>query len=129
MRPLHVLLVEDNEGDIRLTQEAFKEGRSVDKLSVVRNGKEALDFVYRRGLFVDAEAPGLILLDLNLPLMNGDEVLRMIKEDASIQYIPVVILTTPPSTEEIWDALKHLADACINKPVDVGELMEKIKIF
>ncbi len=127
MKSVHILLVEDNEGDIRLTQEAFRDSRIVNLLSVARNGEEALDFIYQRGGFKGQEVPDLILLDINLPLMNGDEVLRTLKSDDAVKHIPVIILTTSSSDADIRSSYQNYANAYITKPVDIHEFLDAIK--
>ena len=91
LKPVHILLVEDNEGDILLTREAFEESKVITQISVSRNGQEALDFLFRRGTFMDAKKPDLILLDINIPIYNGHEVLKQIKTDSILKKIPVII--------------------------------------
>lgn len=100
----HILLVEDNEGDILLTLEAFEECNVKSEISVTRNGKEALDFLFKRGEFINSKKPDLIILDINLPLMNGHEVLQEIKSNLNLKKIPVIMLTTSSSQADIDDA-------------------------
>ena len=90
----HILLVEDNEGDILLTMEAFEECNVKTEISVAKNGQEALDFLFKRTKYVDAKKPDLILLDINIPIYNGHEVLQQIKTDPELKKIPVIMLTT-----------------------------------
>jgi len=100
MKPGHILLVEDNEGDILLTLEAFEECKVKTKISVVKNGQKALDFLFQKGEFSDVKKPDLILLDINIPIFSGHEVLRQIKTDSMLRKIPVIMLTTslqPPN--------------------------------
>ena len=123
---MHILLVEDNEWDIRLTQEAFRESAIASEISVARNGQEALDFVFRTGRFGVITEPDLILLDINLPLINGDEVLRIIKADDRVKHIPVVMLTTSSSQEDIRKAYQNHANAYITKPGDILEFMDAV---
>jgi CheY-like chemotaxis protein len=126
MSEIHILLVEDNEGDIVLTLEALKEAKLKNKISVVRNGEEALDFVYRKGRFSDVEIPQLILLDINLPKIDGKEVLYNIKTDPDLKKIPVVILTTSSSEKDILDAYNNYANCYITKPVDLDKFINVI---
>lgn len=126
MNPIHILLVEDNEGDIVLTREAFEESRIINELSVVRNGKEALDFVFRRGAYQDALPPDLILLDINLPMRNGLEVLREIKESELVRHIPVIMLTTSSAEKDISLSYQHHANCYITKPVEINRFLEAI---
>ncbi len=126
MKNIHILLVEDNEGDILLTTEALEEKKIVNKISVARDGQEALDFVLKQGKFKDAQTPDLILLDVNLPKKNGHEVLQVIKTTESIQQIPVIMLTTSSSEKDINLSYKHHANCYITKPVEVGAFLEAI---
>src|SRR5205085_288597 len=103
-RPAEILLIEDNEGDIRLTQEVLKEGKVRNRLSVVRDGEEALNFLHRQNQYSDAPRPDLILLDLNLPRRDGREVLAEIKQDAHLRIIPVIVLTTSNSEQDVMSA-------------------------
>jgi len=126
MKNIHILLVEDNEGDILLTTEALEEKKIVNKISVARDGQEALDFVLKRGDYKDAPTPDLILLDVNLPKKNGHEVLQIIKTTESTQQIPVIMLTTSSSEKDINLSYKHHANCYITKPVEVGAFLEAI---
>ncbi len=126
MRNVHILLVEDNEGDIVLTTEAFEESKILNKFSVARNGKEALDFLYKRGEYHDAPEPDIILLDINLPLMSGIEVLQEIKNDERVKHIPVIMLTTSSSEKDISLSYKHHANCYITKPVEVSKFLDAI---
>jgi CheY-like chemotaxis protein len=118
VRPIEILIVEDNPGDVRLTREALKEAKVSNTLHVVEDGGAALDFLYRRGTYGEAPRPDLILLDLNLPKKNGREVLAEIKQDAHLQAIPVVILTTSQAEEDVLRAYSLHANCYITKPVD-----------
>jgi CheY-like chemotaxis protein len=118
VRPIEILLVEDNPGDVRLTREALKEAKVSNTLHVVEDGVAALDFLYRRGAYGKVARPDLILLDLNLPRKNGPEVLAEIKQDAQLKTIPVVILTTSQAEEDVLRAYKLHANCYITKPVD-----------
>ena len=107
MKVEHILLIEDNEGDIVLTIEAFEECKVKTEISVAKNGKEALDFLFKRGAFVDAKRPDLILLDINIPIFNGHEVLKQIKSDANLKKIPVIMLTTSSGQKDIEKAYEN----------------------
>lgn len=100
--PVNILLVEDNPGDVRLTKEAFKDGKICNTIHVATDGVEALDFCYQRGEFADAPRPDLVLLDFNLPRTDGDEVLAEIKDDPELKCIPVIVLTTSDSHGRTW---------------------------
>lgn len=123
----HILLVEDNEGDILLTTEAFEESNINPKISVARNGQEALDFLYKTGDFINAEKPDLILLDINMPILNGHEVLEKIKNDSHLKKIPVIILTTSSNQQDIDRAYKNHANSYITKPIEIQDFLETIQ--
>jgi len=123
MAPIHILLVEDNEGDILLTREAFEEAKILTNLSVVRDGKEAMDFLTMQGRYPQAEMPDMLLLDVNLPKKNGHEVLQFIKGDDTLKHIPVIMLTTSSSPKDVNLAYNHFANCFITKPVDVNEFI------
>ena len=126
-RPIEILLVEDNPGDVRLTQEALKDAKVLNKLRVVSDGVEALAFLRRQGKYAHAVRPGLILLDLNLPKMDGRKVLAEIKEDPDLKRIPVVVLTISKADEDIIKTYELHANCYITKPVDLEQFMEVIK--
>ncbi|MBC7829022.1 MAG: response regulator [Chitinophagaceae bacterium] len=126
MPEIHILLVEDNEGDIVLTLEALKEAKLKNKISVVRDGEEALEFLYRQGPYTNEDAPQLVLLDINLPKMDGKEVLNKIKNDIDLKKIPVVILTTSSSEKDILEAYNNHANCYITKPVDLDKFIDVI---
>ncbi len=127
MLDIHILLVEDNEGDIVLTLEALQEGKLCNRISTVRDGEQALDFLYRRGQYADAEIPDLILLDINLPRIDGKEVLKVIKHDPDLRSIPVVVLTTSESENDIHESYRNHANCYITKPVDLDKFMQVVK--
>jgi chemotaxis family two-component system response regulator Rcp1 len=126
-QPIEILLVEDNPGDVRLTQEAFKEGKVSNKLSVARDGVEALAFLRREGEYAGAPRPDVILLDLNLPRKDGREVLAEIKEDADLRRIPVVVLTTSQAEQDILKTYNLHANCYITKPVDLERFITVVK--
>ena len=119
-----ILLVEDNPGDIRLTKEAFKDGNFTNTLHVVEDGVEALDFCFQRGDYADAHRPDIILLDLNLPRKNGDEVLQEIRKEPDLRSIPVIILTSSEAHKDVVQSYEFCANAYITKPVDPTEFVE-----
>ena len=123
---IHVLLVEDNPADVRLTQEAFRDGKIHNTLAVVKDGVEAMDFLHRRGKYADAVRPDLILLDLNLPRKDGREVLAEIKADPSLMRIPVVVLTTSRAELDIVKTYDLHANCYVVKPVDFDQFMHVI---
>jgi chemotaxis family two-component system response regulator Rcp1 len=125
--PMDVLLVEDNPGDVRLTQEAFRDANRSIHLHVASDGVEALAFLRREGAYVDAPRPGMILLDLNLPRMDGREVLAHIKEDDSLKRIPTVILTTSDAEVDIVKSYQLQANCYLNKPVQLDAFEGLVK--
>jgi CheY-like chemotaxis protein len=125
--PFQVLLVEDDPGDELITREAFEENRVRNMLHVVRDGEEALDFLYRRGRYADAPRPGLILLDLNLPKFDGREVLAQIKSDPELMAIPVVVLTTSEAEEDVLRSYQLHANAYVTKPVDFDRFLSVVR--
>ena len=125
--PIEILLVEDNPGDVRLTREAFRDGRVSNNLSVVSDGVEALAFLRREGSHGHAPRPGLVLLDLNLPRKDGREVLAEIKTDPYLRRIPVVVLTTSEAEADILRSYDLNANCYITKPVDFDRFLEVIK--
>lgn len=128
-RPVEILLVEDNPGDVRLTVEAFKEGKIRNHLSVVRDGVDALAFLRHEGPFADAPRPDLILLDLNLPKKSGRDVLAEINEEEDLKQIPVVVLTTSNAEKDILGTRALNASCYINKPVDFTQFVTVVKII
>jgi two-component system, chemotaxis family, response regulator Rcp1 len=118
-RQIEILLVEDNPGDVLLTQIALRDSKLLNKLNVVGDGVEAMQFLRKAGKYADMSTPDLILLDLNLPKKNGREVLAEIKSDASLQFIPVAILSSSKNEEEILKTYKLHANCYITKPVDL----------
>ena len=127
--PIDILLVEDNPGDANLAREAFDEGRIKNTLHTVSDGVDALDFLHQRGDHTDAPCPDIVLLDLNLPRKNGDDVLKEVKEDQDLRHIPIVILTSSEAEDDIVNAYDHYANAYLRKPVDPFEFIEMIKQF
>jgi CheY-like chemotaxis protein len=115
--PIEILLVEDNPGDVRLTVEALKDGKMLNRLHVVEDGVAALDFLHMRDPYTKVPRPDLILLDLNLPKKNGREILAEIKSDDALKTIPVVILTTSDAEQDILRAYSLHANCYISKPV------------
>jgi CheY-like chemotaxis protein len=126
-RPIEILLVEDSEPDVRLTMEALHEAKVRNRLSVAEDGVEALDFLRRQGPHAAAPRPDLILLDLNLPRKDGRQVLNEIKNDDVLKRIPVVILTTSKSEEDVLRAYDLHANCYISKPVDFNRFMDVVR--
>lgn len=126
-KPVDILLVEDEPGDVRLTIEAMRQAKVRNTLHVVEDGMEALDFLFKRGSFTNAPRPDLILLDLNLPKKDGREVLTIIKEDASLRQIPVVVLTTSGADRDILRCYSLHASCYVTKPVDLNQFLHVVK--
>ena len=126
-RAVEILLVEDNPGDVRLIQEALRDGKVWNNPHVVTDGEAALDFVYRRGPFTQAPRPDMVLLDLNLPKKDGREVLAVIKSDPDLKRIPVVVLTTSKEEEDVLRAYNLAANCYVTKPVEFEEFMKVIR--
>lgn len=126
-RPIEILLVEDNPGDVRLTKEALREGKLSNNLQVARDGVEALQVLRREPPHEAAVRPDLILLDLNLPKKDGREVLAVIKKDPELRRIPVVILTTSQAEQDIVQSYDLYANCYIAKPVDLDNFIRVIK--
>lgn len=127
--PIDILLVEDNPGDVRLTQEAFKEGRINNTLHVVTTGDAALDFLYQRGEHASVPRPDIVLLDLNLPTVDGMEVLEEIKDDPDLKPIPVVILTSSEAQEDISKSYELHTNAYLTKPINPSEFISLVHSF
>ena len=127
VHPIEILLVEDNAADVRLTQEALREGKVKNRLSVARDGVEALEFLRRQGAFADAPRPDLVLLDLNLPRKDGREVLAQVKADPDLCTIPIVVLTTSSAEVDILKSYSLHANCYITKPVDLEQFVSVVK--
>src|SRR5579871_2095561 len=121
--PSEILLVEDNAGDVRLMQEAFKEGKLIGHLNVVRDGEQAMAFLRKQGEYASSPRPAIILLDLNLPRKNGREVLAEIKQESKLRKIPVVVLSSSGAPEDINYAYELHANCYIQKPGDLEGLI------
>jgi len=126
-RPIDILLVEDNPGDVDLTREALQGAKVSNRLHVAEDGEQALDFLFRKGHFADAPRPDLILLDLNLPKRDGREVLEAIRADGDLTEIPIVILTTSQADEDVARAYRLHANCYIAKPVSFTKFLRVIE--
>jgi CheY-like chemotaxis protein len=126
-KPIDVLLVEDNPGDVRLTMEALKDGKVRNDMYVARDGVEAMAFLHREGQYTEVPRPDLVLLDLNLPRKDGREVLAEMKTDETLRRIPVVVLTTSQAEEDILKTYDLHANCYITKPVDLDQFMKIVK--
>ncbi|MFZ0087178.1 MAG: response regulator [Candidatus Acidiferrales bacterium] len=127
IKPIEVLLVEDSPGDVRLTQEAFREANQSIRLHVASDGVEAMAYLRRGGIYADAPRPDIILLDLNLPKMDGREVLAHIKDDEDLKTIPIVILTTSEAEVDIVKSYQLQANCYLSKPVQLDEFESLVK--
>jgi two-component system response regulator len=127
VRPIEVLLVEDDEGDVLMTREALAEGKVLNRLSVVNDGVEAVEYLRQNGEYNDASRPDLILLDLNLPKKDGRQVLEEVKADESLRRIPVIVLTTSAADEDVLRSYNLHANAYVTKPVDFDRFVDVIR--
>lgn len=125
--PVEILLVEDNPGDVLLAKEALKEAKVYNNLHVASDGEQALKYLQRQGQHEDAPRPDLIILDLNLPRRSGREVLEVIKNDAALRRIPVVVLTTSMAEDDVLRAYDLNANCYITKPIDLEELVKVVR--
>ena len=126
-RPIEILLIEDNPGDVDLAKEALQDAKVRNRLHVVDDGAKAVDFLYKRGVYADVPRPDIILLDLNLPKKDGRQVLAEIKTDPQLAEIPVVILTTSQAEEDIVRSYQLHANCYITKPVDFKQFMHVVR--
>jgi CheY-like chemotaxis protein len=126
-KPIEILLVEDNPGDVRLTQEALRDAKVSNKMLVVQDGEEAMHFLYKEGKYKMSARPDLILLDLNLPKKSGIEVLEEIKAEQNLRRIPVVVLTTSQAEQDIFDSYNLHANAYVTKPVDLDQFIKVVQ--
>jgi two-component system response regulator len=127
MPDIHMLVVEDNPGDVELIRLAFKHSRVANRIDVVEDGEEALQYVRRSGRFAGVRRPDLIILDLNLPKVDGREVLEAIKADSRLKDIPVIVLTTSYAQHDVTYAYEHYANCYLTKPADVEEFLKKVR--
>jgi len=127
VRPIEILLVEDNQGDVDLTREALEKSKIYNKLSVVSNGVDAMDFLRRKGKYAHAFRPDLVLLDLNLPRKDGREVLAEIKTDDDLKRIPVVVLTSSKAEEDILKTYNLHANSYVTKPMDLAQFFKVVQ--
>ncbi len=125
--PIDVLLVEDDPGDVLMTQEAFKDYKIANRLTVVTNGEDAIAYLRKQGRFAGVRTPDLVLLDLNLPRRDGREVLREVKGDPSLRRVPVVVLTTSDAEEDVLASYDLHANAYVRKPVDFDQFVAAVR--
>ncbi|TGN09435.1 response regulator [Leptospira ilyithenensis] len=126
MKPINILLIEDSEGDIMLITEALEEGRIANQVTVMKNGWEAIQYLEKKGNYRDISLPDLILLDVNLPKLNGHEVLKKIKSNENTKHIPVIILTTSSEEKDVFEAYKNHANCFISKPVLAEDFLKVV---
>lgn len=126
MKSIKILLVEDNEGDILLTTEALESCKLDNKLKVVNDGEEALEFIYKNGKYSHESTPDIIILDVNLPKKNGHEVLQKIKSNVLYKHIPIIMLTTSSSSVDIKKAYTNYANCYITKPVEPQDFIDAV---
>lgn len=129
MKKFLVLLVEDNPGDVLLTSEALQESNYLIEMEVVSNGKEGVDYIFKTGKYQNKQTPDVVLLDINLPLKNGHEVLREIKANDSTRDVPVIMLTTSSVQEDILSSYQEQASSYIVKPAEADHFEEFVKVF
>lgn len=127
IKPVDILLIEDSAGDVRLIQESLADGKLLNRLNVVNDGQEALNYLHRKNQWAKAQRPDIILLDLNLPKVDGREVLRQIKSDPELKTIPVVVLTTSQAEEDILKSYDLHANCYVTKPVDLDEFIDAVR--
>jgi CheY-like chemotaxis protein len=126
-KPIEVLLVEDDPGDVLMTQEAFQDYKIANNLNVVTNGEDAIAYLRKEGAYAEAVTPDLVLLDLNLPRRDGREVLREIKGDPALRRLPVVVLTTSDAEADVLGSYDLHANAYVRKPVDFQQFVEAVR--
>lgn len=126
MKNVHILLVEDNEGDILLTLEALEEAKMKNTISVVKDGERAIQYVEKIGEYEDAIPADLIILDVNLPKLNGHEVLQYFKNSEAYKHIPIIMLTTSSSPKDINESYKNHVNCYITKPIDVDDFIKAV---
>ncbi len=126
-RPIEILLVEDNPGDVRLMMETFREGKIANRISVVEDGVEALNFLRKKGKYSAVPRPDLILLDLSLPRKNGQEVLAEIKQDAQLKRIPVCVITSSAAEKDIIQAYDNYVNCYLTKPVGLEQFIGVVR--
>src|SRR6201996_3146435 len=127
MQGIHILLVDDNEGDILLTREALEECKIVNQISIAHDGIQAVNFLRKEPPYEDTDMPDLILLDINLPKMDGTEVLSIVKTDPDLKRIPVIMLTTSSAEKDILASYDNYANCYITKPVDLDRFMDVVR--
>jgi CheY-like chemotaxis protein len=126
MGQIHILLIEDNEGDILLMNEALLKRPSVKKVSVVKNGQDGIDFVNKEKNFQEVETPDLIILDINLPLKNGYEVLKVLKGSEKTRMIPIIVFTTSSTAKDVDKSYEELANLFVSKPSNIEEIEQAV---
>ena len=128
-QPIEILLAEDNDDDILITQEAFKGGNLINTLRVVRDGEQAMAYLRREGEYMGVQSPGIVLLDINMPLKGGLEVLKEMKAEPRLKHIPVIMMTTSEREQDILSSYRDGACSFVKKPVRIDEFREVLKQF
>jgi CheY-like chemotaxis protein len=128
-KTVDILLVEDNPGDIRLTELALQRGKVKNNLYITKDGNQALEFLHKKNKYEDAPTPDLILLDLNLPRINGQEVLKNVKKDKYLKRIPVIVLTTSDAEKDILETYNLNVNAYITKPIDMNKFIKVVSVL
>jgi CheY-like chemotaxis protein len=126
MKPIHILLIEDNEGDIILTRNALEDGKIINSLAVVKDGSKGIEYLEKKTVYIHEPTPDLILLDFSLPKLDGIEVLKIIKSNNTLKNIPVVLLTASSFESEFLNQYKEFVNIFISKPVDTKNFLEAI---
>ncbi len=129
MQPIEILMVEDSPADVELAKEAFEEGKILNNFHYVTDGEKALDYLYRRNAYVNAVRPDIIILDINLPKVNGLDVLKEIKTNVDLKEIPVVMLTTSGNQDDINSSYKNYANSYIRKPIGLEKFIQALAVF
>ncbi|MEJ2418180.1 MAG: response regulator [Exilibacterium sp.] len=129
MSSIECLLIEDNPGDVELTRESLKHGRIRNNLHVVEDGEQALDYLFQRGEYANTLLPDIILLDLNLPKIDGREVLRALKTDSRRRHIPVIILSSSEAAQDIQESYRLHANCFISKPVQLNDFIKAVQMI
>ena len=129
MKSIEILLIEDNPGDVELTRESLSMGKIKNNLTVVMDGEEAMDYLYQRGNYANSALPDIILLDLNLPKINGREILKSIKDDSKRHTIPVIILSSSEAAHDIQESYHLHANCFVTKPVQLSDFMSVVQMI
>jgi len=129
INPVEILLIEDNPAETRLIMEVFNENKHPVNITGIKDGDEATDYLYKKGMYKDSKTPSLIILDLSLPKKSGIEVLKEIKTDNELKRIPVIVLTGSKDDSDIFESYEHYANACMSKSINFDKFREDICVF